>query len=95
MHSPFEDGHFVLGLRILDEPLQIGFADTTNGVQIRTRAAVLSDRTVHKAHSYLVRYPRRLSSTLALPKTNNPPTLPLAHGKSCANMYPTTILRRA
>ena len=35
--------------------------------------------------------PLYLSSTFALPSTNNPPFLPRTHGRSWANRYASTI----
>src|SRR6056300_1164081 len=45
--------------------------------------------------SYLVMYPRKPSSTLALPSTSKNPFFPRTHGKSCASKNDNTILTRA
>jgi hypothetical protein len=48
--------------------------------------------------SYFVMYPRRASSTFALPSTSSQdplPVLPRTHGSSCASRYENTMRRRA
>lgn len=45
--------------------------------------------------SYLVRYPLRHSSTLALPSTKSHPCRPLTHGTSCAIRNAKTMRKRA
>mmetsp|Transcript_4571 Transcript_4571/g.16940 ORF Transcript_4571/g.16940 Transcript_4571/m.16940 type:complete len:237 (+) Transcript_4571:2659-3369(+) len=45
--------------------------------------------------SYLVMYPRRPSSTFALPSTRKKPFLPFTHGMSCANTNERIIRTRA